>query len=107
VPDLDRNTQELRQHLDVSKLGGCDGRVGTRPFPGPGDIPAMQARSLQDADAPLGRESPESGHLGIGDDAVLQDTIEKAQVCHCGILIAGRPEGDADRSTRLRALPCG
>jgi hypothetical protein len=38
----------------------------------------MHALSLQDADAPLGRESPESAHLGIGDDAVLEDTIEKA-----------------------------
>ena len=107
MPDLDRNTQELRQHLDVSKLGGRDGRVGTCPFPGLGDIAAMQALSLQDADAPLGRESPESAYLGIGDDTVLEDTIEKAQVHLGGILIAGRPERDADRSTRMRALPCG
>ena len=98
-PDLDPNPQELRQHLDDAKLGGRDRRVGTCPFPGPGDIAAMQALGLQDADAPVRRELPESAHLGSGDDAVLEDTIEKGQVRHGRILISGNPERDADPRT--------
>jgi hypothetical protein len=96
VSGLDRNAQELRQVLDVSKLGGRDGRIGTRQFPRPSDIAAMQTLGLQTADAPVGRELPEPAHLGIGDDAVIQDTIQKAQVRYGGSV---RPvERDANGS---------